>query len=104
MIALLDDACARTILTLTNDRPMSATELIERCDPSRPTVYRRLDELTEAGLLAERTRLDPDGDHHREYVARLDRFCIELGDDGLEADLRVREHPADKFTRLFEDL
>ncbi|ELZ19810.1 ArsR family transcriptional regulator [Haloterrigena salina JCM 13891] len=102
---LLEDSTVRTILTQTSQEPMSATTLSDRCDASKPTVYRRLDDLRECGLLVERTKPDPDGGHHRTvYATNLARITIELEDDGLTLRIDRRTDIADRFTDLIEGI
>jgi len=101
---LLEDDCVQRILTYTNQEPMSAAELTEKCSASRATVYRRLDDLTERDLLAERTAPDEDGHHRTVYVATLDRVVVDLTDDGLEVTVTKRERAADRFTKFIEGL
>ena len=104
VVGLLDDDHARAILTATSDEALSAKELSERCDISQATVYRRVDRLTDAGLLAERTRPRADGHHDTVYVAKLDELTIRLRDGRLEFELdRVGEDIADRLTRLWEE-
>lgn len=104
VVALLDDDHVRTILTATNVEPMSAKELSEHCDVSQATVYRRVERLTDAGLLAERTRPRADGHHDTVYVATLDELSIQLRDGELEFDVERRgDDVADRLTRLWED-
>lgn len=112
---LLDDAHVRTVLTATSVDPMSARELSERCDASRATVYRRLEALEAAGLVAERTRPRADGHHDAVYVATLDELSIRLRDGELELELDRRDGDAafgpdlgsddvaDRLTRMWED-
>jgi DNA-binding transcriptional ArsR family regulator len=108
VLDLLSDEYARAILSATSEEPMSAKDLSERCDASLPTVYRRIDQLTDADLLDERTQLRRDGNHHRVYTATLHRFALELEDGEFTADLERRdggsEDVADRFTRMWEGL
>lgn len=99
---LLEDDCVQTILRQTLDEPMSASELTEACDASRATVYRRLDELADRGLVTERTAPDPDGHQPTVYAATLDRVVIDLTDDGFEVTVSKRERAADRFTDFVE--
>jgi len=104
VVALIDDDHARAILTATSDEALSAKELSERCDVSQATVYRRVDRLTDAGLVVERTRPRADGHHDTVYVATLDTLTIRLRDGRLEFELnRVGDDIADRLTRLWED-
>lgn len=101
---LLEDDCARTILASTLNESMSATELTETCSASRATVYRRLDDLAERGLVAERTVPDSDGHHRTVYRATLDHVRIDLTEDGLEVTVTKREPAPDRFTNFVEGL
>ncbi|QLG49463.1 winged helix-turn-helix domain-containing protein [Natrinema halophilum] len=103
--ALLEDPTVRTILTQTSQEPMTANTLSDHCDASKPTVYRRLEDLRECGLLIERTKPDPNRGHHRTvYATNLERITVELGDDGLSLHLDRREDIADRFTKLIEGM
>lgn len=104
VVGLLDDACARRILTATSVEPMSANELATRCDVSRQTVYRRLEELEDAGLVTERTRPREDGHHDAVYAATLEEVRLRLADGELEFHLeRGETDAADELTRLWRD-
>jgi len=104
VVALLDDDHARAILTATSDEALSAKDLSERCDISQATVYRRVDRLTDAGLISERTRPRADGHHDTVYVASLDELTIRLRGGQLEFELDRRgEDIADRLTRLWEE-
>ncbi|MFC7164939.1 ArsR/SmtB family transcription factor [Halospeciosus flavus] len=54
IFATLDDEYARDILVATKTDRLSAKELSEECDMSRPTVSRRVTRLVEQGLLERR--------------------------------------------------
>ncbi|MFD1633983.1 helix-turn-helix domain-containing protein [Haloplanus ruber] len=100
--ALLDalhDPDCRTVLDATSDAPLSARELSEACDLPLSTTYRKLDTLTEVGLLDERTRLCPDGKHASEYVRRVESVDIDVdGEDGFVLTVSNRD-PAGTATR-----
>ncbi|MFC7114428.1 helix-turn-helix domain-containing protein [Natronoarchaeum sp. GCM10025703] len=103
--ALLEDETARRILTETSSQPMSASDLSERCEASKPTVYRRLDDLRQCDLLVETTRPDPSaGHHHTVYSTNLDRIVVEVEEDSLRLQIDRREDMADRFTRLVEGM
>ncbi|SDQ21381.1 ArsR/SmtB family transcription factor [Natronobacterium texcoconense] len=105
LAALLEDETARRILTEIYREPMSANALSERCDVSRPTVYRRLEDMRRCDLLVERTRPDPKkGHHHTVYATNLERIVVDLDDDGLEFSIDRSERMADRFTRLVEEM
>lgn len=107
MLELLDDEYARAILTETSAEPMSAQTLSERCDASVTTIYRRLDRLQDCDLVEEQLQPQPDGNHYKLYVSRLESFSVAFEDGEMHADLERRdaeEDVADRFTRMWEDL
>lgn len=79
ILSILDDPDCRALLEATTDEALTAGELIERCNVPRSTTYRKLDRLTDAGLLEERVRLNPDGKHASEYQRTFDDITISLG-------------------------
>lgn len=103
---VLGDDCARRILCETSKEPQSATELADRSNVSQQTIYRRLDQLLEAGLVSETTRPRADGHHDTVYEALLNRFELHLRDGSFEADLERSDEtgrPADELTRLWRN-
>jgi hypothetical protein len=83
---------------------MSAPELAEACDASKPTIYRRIERPKRFDLLAESMRTDDAGHHRRVYESRFEQLSLEL----VEGEYRVRidrqEDPADRFTQLWEGI
>jgi predicted transcriptional regulator len=105
VVELLDDEYARAILTATSEEPMTANQLAERCDASLSTIYRRVERLTEADLVDERTRPRSDGHHDTVYYATLDRFEVRLRDGELHVQIdRESADLADGLTKLWENL
>lgn len=104
-LELLVDEHARAILAATSEATLSAGELAERCDVSRQTVYRRLERLDAAGLVAERTRPREDGGHETVYAATFERATVELDGGSIAVDVERREpDPTDELYRLWGDL
>ena len=106
LFSILDDKYARDILTKTSEKPMTAGDLSEACDASPPTVYRRLDRLTENGLVAERKEFRDKGRHYSVYVARLEQALIELdeGEWRVSVTAPVPDDPAYRFTQMWEGM
>ena len=102
---LLEDEYARAILAETSREPLSADELVERCDASPPTIYRRINRLQEFDMLHEQQTPQPDGHHYRRFSARLERVTIELrnGEYTVSVD-RTDSDGVDRLTTLYEDL
>ncbi|WP_424018848.1 helix-turn-helix domain-containing protein [Halorientalis pallida] len=94
----LDDADCRAILEATSEDALSANEVSDTCDLPLSTTYRKLELLTDAGLLEERTRLCTTGKHSSEYVRTVEDVVVSLGasgEMGLEVTQRARS-PGDR--------
>jgi predicted transcriptional regulator len=104
VFALLDDEYARAILAATSQQSMSAPTLAEVCDASRPTVYRRIDRLKNHDFVEETIRPDGDGHHRREYTATFSELSVKLIDGEFRIVVDREEHPADRFTEMWESL
>ncbi|WP_435066948.1 helix-turn-helix domain-containing protein [Haloplanus sp. C73] len=91
--ALQDDDC-RAVLDATGERSLSASELAEQCDLPLSTAYRKLETLTDAGLLTEQTRLSPEGKHASEYARAVDEVVVDA-DAGFELTVSRRDHADD---------
>ena len=99
LFALFEAEYTEDILETLGDRPMAARELVRKCDASRATVYRRLNALQSAGLVAETMAYDPDGHHRTVYRATVDRIEIALTEDGLSVTATRREANTPETTR-----
>lgn len=88
--ALEDDDC-RAILQATSEQALSTSEICDHCDISTSSAYRKVDMLTEAGLLEESVRVRPSQSHTSEYRLAVDRLEITLGSDGLELAVSERD-------------
>lgn len=87
---ILGDECARTILVATSEEPRTAKELTARTDSSSATVYRRINNLLESGLLAECIRFEEDGSHTTAYEATIEALHVQIGTDGIEVSIAGR--------------
>lgn len=74
--ALADDDCRQILETATES--MTARELVGACDIPSSTLYRKLEIVTEAGLLEERVRIARDGKHASEYRRRFEDLSVSL--------------------------
>ncbi len=102
VVTLLADEYARTVLRETVAEPRPVDALAEACDADPSTVYRRVERLTDAGLLEAEQRLDPGGHHYKVYAASLQEARVSLDEEGFSIDVETQEEPADRFTRLYE--
>lgn len=86
VLEALNDADCRAILDATSDEALTASDVSDRCDIPQSTTYRKLELLTESGLLEERTRIRQSGRHTSEFVRTVDDVVASV--DG-EGDLTV---------------
>lgn len=92
VLAALDDPDCRKLLEATTDEALTAQELVDRCDVPRSTTYRKVEQLTEAGLLEEQVRLRADGKHASEYRRAFEDVTISLSaGDGFEVGISQPE-------------
>lgn len=91
LLDAIDDPDSRRILARTGADALSASEIAERCGLPLSTTYRKLNALSDAGLLFERTRIRQSGKHLSEYRRRVDDVKISVaGEDGVVLELAVR--------------
>lgn len=79
---ILEDAACRNIIEATSERRLSAKEIADTCDLPTSTTYRKLDHMTEAGLLEEGIRIKKSGKHTSEYGCVMQDVTVSIGGDG----------------------
>jgi Sugar-specific transcriptional regulator TrmB. len=80
LLSLLGDEYTRAIFDALGTESLPAREIATRADVSRPTVYRRLEQLESAGVVEPTMRVDPDGHHRQAFQLTIDGFELSLGD------------------------
>lgn len=94
VLEVLADAESRNILEVTAKHSLTASQISERCELALSTTYRKLDELTDTGLLAKRTRFPISGEHTNEYTRLVDDIVIQPADDwGIKVQIFHRDGP-----------
>lgn len=96
----LEDPVCRAILSETTD-PMTATELVDRCEIPQSTLYRKLDLLSSASLLKERDRINPGGGRTTYYERAFDDVTISVEATG-EFSVTVERPPRTTDERLVD--
>lgn len=91
LLELLGDEYTRCVLRAITDQARTGREIVEATDASKPTVYRRLDQLEEAGLVDVTQKIDPDGHHCKQFSAVIAGFDFEFDQDGVSVS--VQEKP-----------
>lgn len=95
VLALLEDDYSRSILEAVHAEPRSACDLVEVCDASRATVYRRLDRLDDVGLVDSWLSYDADGHHRTVFEATVETLSVDVTDDGLSVTVTTGESDRD---------
>jgi DNA-binding transcriptional ArsR family regulator len=95
--ALADEDCRAIVRALSE--PMTAEEISEATDIPKSTTYRKLETLTEAGLLAEGVEIRSDGQHASMYGVAFDEVSVGLSPD-REFDVDVSREPETADERL----
>jgi DNA-binding transcriptional ArsR family regulator len=90
-VELLDARYTKALLEAIRTEAKPARVLAEECGASRPTVYRRLNSLVDAGLVESRMSYDTDGHHRTVFKAAVERVTVELDDSGLSLTLSTRD-------------
>jgi DNA-binding HxlR family transcriptional regulator len=91
LLALLDADYTQSILEAIRTEAKSARALVEECGASRPTIYRRLNSLEEAGLVESAIAYDPDGHHRTAFEATLETVAVDMTDDELSVSVSTKE-------------
>ncbi|EMA10136.1 transcription regulator [Haloarcula vallismortis ATCC 29715] len=99
--ALADPDCRYILRVL--DEPLPAKEVASVCDLPQTSTYRKLEQLSEAELVAEETDVRADGHHATAYVRDCDGVFVGIDPDGtFEVDvLPAEEQPSDRLALLW---
>ncbi|KYH25568.1 hypothetical protein HAPAU_22420 [Halalkalicoccus paucihalophilus] len=89
--ALLDtlgNRSARTILTEAATEPITIDDLLDACEVSRTTIYRRVNELIDLGLIEESMTLAEGNQQQRRFETTGREITLRIGPTGFEARIR----------------
>ena len=87
LLDALDDPDCRAVLEVTGAEPLSAKDIVERCEIPSSTAYRKIEKLVDLGLLREGIRIRSSGKHASEYSRCIEGIELSIDEDGSE--LRV---------------
>jgi len=105
ILAAMADEYSRKILTATIQEPISALELSKKYEIPITTVYRRIDELVEAGLLAAvKSGRTTDGKWYDLYRSLLRRIDVSFENGDVRIEIIVNDHVSDRFTRMWTSI
>lgn len=80
--ALKNDRCRR-IIRETDQEPLSADELSDRCEIPLSTVYRVVQQLVDIGILEKRVRLSSYPQYTHEYALVPQTITIDIGGESV---------------------
>ncbi len=97
----LRDAECREILDAL-DEPRCAKEIAATCEVSQTSTYRKLEQLSEAGLVEKRTELRRDGHHTSTYVRDFAGVFVTYEDGEFAVDVVSETESAhERLARLW---
>ena len=105
ILTAIADGYSRNILMRTRDEPISALILSKDYKIPITTVYRRIEELVQAGLLgAVKSSRTTDGKWYELYRSLLSRINVSFEEGNVRVEVEVNDHIADKFMRIWSSL
>lgn len=104
LVGLLADDQTRHILAALANRPRNVDELIDYCDISARTVYRRLDHLRERNLVNRATTVGDDGQQHAQYWTPIDEIDVLYNTAEESIDVEIETNDEDDAVPLFSGL
>ena len=83
LLNLLGDEYTRRVYEAIAEQPRSGREAAEAANVSRPTVYRRLNKLRDAGLVRTEMIISEKGHHRERFEAVSTTLSVSMGEDGM---------------------
>ncbi len=101
----LGDPAARELLLKLNEAPHAAQELLSTNSIPQSTLYRKIHELEELGLVGiQRTAITQEGKRVDLYRSLLEELTVELKGSQIRIDLRFRDLSAERLRTMWKDL
>ncbi len=101
----LGDRWAREILLLLSEGPRSAQEIQASNRMPQSTLYRKLHELAEVGLIGiQRSGISPDGKRVELYRSLLEELTVEMRGTRLTIDVRFRDLSSERLKELWQSM
>jgi len=102
ILSALSDEYSRHILAATLREPLSALDISKSYQIPITTVYRRLEELVEAGLIAAvKSGRTTDSKWYDLYKSLLLRIDVSFDGATVSVDATLKNHVLNKFTRMW---
>lgn len=101
----LGDAASRGILLMLNEAPHSAQELLQSNNIPQSTLYRKLHDLQQLGLVGiQRTAITPEGKRVDLYRSLLEELKVDLAAGQLRIQVRFRDLAAERLKDLWHQV
>jgi DNA-binding transcriptional ArsR family regulator len=91
LLDLFGNEYTREVFAAVAERPRGGRAVAEAADVSRPTAYRRLNELRDAGLVKTEMVVSEDGHHRERFEAVADGVSISIDDGSIEATVTLSD-------------
>lgn len=91
LLDLLGDEYTRRVVEALIDEGHTGRELIDVTGDSRATVYRRINDLQELGLIRTTQQLDPNGHHRKVFHLAVNELSVSVGDTQLVSNVVIEE-------------
>jgi DNA-binding HxlR family transcriptional regulator len=105
ILEALGDRWSREILLMLNESPRSAQEIQATNRIPQSTLYRKLHELSEIGLVGiQRSVISPDGKRVELYRSLLDELKVEMRGARLRIDVRFRDLASERLKDMWRDV
>ncbi|ELZ86447.1 winged helix-turn-helix domain-containing protein [Haloferax volcanii] len=86
---LFGDKYTRRVYEAVAEQPRCGRDIAEAADVSRPTAYRRLNALRDAGLVRTEMSICEDGHHRERFEAVPTSLSVSLDENGIDAMVSV---------------
>lgn len=93
LLELLGDEYTYRVFEAVVEEPRTGRELIDATGVSKATVYRRLEELEEVGLVESTMNIASDGNHCKQFHAVVSSLEVGFDADGFTARLESNTRP-----------
>ena len=101
----LGDSASRGILLMISDAPRSAQDLLNSNHIPQSTLYRKLHELQDLGLIGiQRTAITPEGKRVDLYRSLLEELRVEMFGRELRINARFRDLSAERLKEMWRDV
>jgi DNA-binding transcriptional ArsR family regulator len=102
--SLADPDCRSIVAAL--DEPMTAREVAEQCDLSQTSSYRKLERLSDADMVEQRTDVRSDGHHTTQFVRDFSGVVVAYDeDDQFDVDVVSEgETPDERLARFWSQI